>query len=210
MDALFPLGRVVATPGALEALAASGVSPAQLLTRHQTGDWGEVPPEDAKENERSVKDGFRIFSSYAADEGASGPSPRPTGQAPACCYRPNTTAGCGDIDPSKLHVCTGGRERHQTRWHVRHHACGSTTLKSAVGTGTPRGGRIADPAVCSWNSEEPPPTRRTQSAAARPRSARPRRPEGRRNHLLKSFVCSRVGLPGSARPGRPIKSSTGS
>ena len=68
MAALFDLGRVVATPAALEALEVSGVAPAQLLERHQSGDWGEVPPEDAKENERSVKHGFRIVSSYTASE----------------------------------------------------------------------------------------------------------------------------------------------
>lgn len=68
MDVRFPLGRVVATPGALEALAASGVSPTDLLSRHQSGDWGEVPPEDARENERSVRDGYRILSSYPANE----------------------------------------------------------------------------------------------------------------------------------------------
>jgi len=64
----FPLGRIVATPGALEALEASGVSPVQLLARHQSGNWGEVQPEDVRENERSVRDGFRILSSYAAGE----------------------------------------------------------------------------------------------------------------------------------------------
>ena len=65
---LFPLGRVVATPAALEVLEASGVCPAQLLGRHQSGDWGEIPREDARENERSVEHGFRIFSSYAVGE----------------------------------------------------------------------------------------------------------------------------------------------
>lgn len=64
----FPLGRVVATPGALEALDASGVSPAQLLARHQSGDWGEVPSEDARENELSVEHGYRVVSSYAVAE----------------------------------------------------------------------------------------------------------------------------------------------
>ena len=64
MAALFPLGRVVATPGALAALQAAGTSPAELLARHQAGDWGEVPPEDARENERSLKYGWRLLSSY--------------------------------------------------------------------------------------------------------------------------------------------------
>ncbi len=62
---LFPLGRVVATPGALSSLAVAGQDPGELLERHQRGDWGEVPPEDARENRRSVANGWRILSSYA-------------------------------------------------------------------------------------------------------------------------------------------------
>ncbi len=48
--ALFPLGRLVATPGALRLLAETGTTVADLLRRHQSGDWGDVPPEDAREN----------------------------------------------------------------------------------------------------------------------------------------------------------------
>jgi len=60
----FPLGQTVATQGALETLAATGTSPTELLARHQKGDWGDVPPEDAQENELSLREGFRILSSY--------------------------------------------------------------------------------------------------------------------------------------------------
>jgi hypothetical protein len=35
-----------------------------LLERHRSGDWGEVSPEDAHENEVSVRYGFRVLSSY--------------------------------------------------------------------------------------------------------------------------------------------------
>ncbi len=66
MAALFPLGRLVATPGALALLKRSAGKdhlPA-LLERHRSGDWGDVPPEDARENEFSVRHGFRIVSSY--------------------------------------------------------------------------------------------------------------------------------------------------
>jgi hypothetical protein len=35
-----------------------------LLERHRSGDWGDVSPEDARENEVSVRYGFRILSSY--------------------------------------------------------------------------------------------------------------------------------------------------
>jgi hypothetical protein len=60
----FPLGHMVATPGALAAMQEAGVSAADLLRRHVSGDWGDVPAEDAAENERSVREGFRILSSY--------------------------------------------------------------------------------------------------------------------------------------------------
>ena len=53
----FALGRVVATPGALERMREHGMSPTQLLRRHVHGDWGNVPPEDARENEFSVEHG---------------------------------------------------------------------------------------------------------------------------------------------------------
>ena len=64
-DVLFPLGRTVATPGALALLNSTGTHPAEFLERHATGDWGGVPPEDARENERSLKYGWRLVSSYA-------------------------------------------------------------------------------------------------------------------------------------------------
>jgi hypothetical protein len=50
--------------GALKLLAIARQDPAALLSRHQAGDWGEVPEEDAKENDLSVRAGFRILSSY--------------------------------------------------------------------------------------------------------------------------------------------------
>jgi hypothetical protein len=65
---LFDLGHVVATPGAMELLVSAGESPARLLERHASGDWGVVPSEDARENERSLKYGFRILSSYPVGE----------------------------------------------------------------------------------------------------------------------------------------------
>ena len=67
----FPLelGRVVVTPGAMAALREAGVVPWELLARHARGDWGEVPPEDARENELSLKHGFRVLSSYPLSTG---------------------------------------------------------------------------------------------------------------------------------------------
>ena len=65
MAALFPLGRLVVTPGAMALIRHAGedLLPA-LLERHRSGDWGDVPQEDARENEFSVRHGFRVLSSY--------------------------------------------------------------------------------------------------------------------------------------------------
>src|SRR5215470_5188104 len=66
---LFPLGQIVATPGALEALEASHQSPAEFLERHAKGDWGELSADDIAENEFSLKNGFRLLSSYLTATG---------------------------------------------------------------------------------------------------------------------------------------------
>ena len=67
--ARFPLGRLVATPGALRALAEAGDSPASFLRRHVVGDWGELGQEDRQENERSVFADCRLLSAYATSTG---------------------------------------------------------------------------------------------------------------------------------------------
>lgn len=56
------LGRVVATPGALAHLNQEDVL--ECLRRHASGDWGEVCEDDRKENELSVREGFRVISVY--------------------------------------------------------------------------------------------------------------------------------------------------
>jgi hypothetical protein len=61
---LFPLGRTVATPGALKAVIKAGVPAVELLRRHQRGDWGDVCVEDAKLNNQAVEAGERLLSSY--------------------------------------------------------------------------------------------------------------------------------------------------
>jgi hypothetical protein len=65
----FPLGRVVATPGALRALEKAEQLPAEFLERHVNGDWGEVPDADKQENEVAVEQGFRILSGYTTSAG---------------------------------------------------------------------------------------------------------------------------------------------
>ena len=66
---LFDLGQVVATPGALAALEKAGQNAMNLLSRHVTGDWGELCEDDRKENALSVKRGFRILSNYKTNSG---------------------------------------------------------------------------------------------------------------------------------------------
>jgi len=61
---LFALGHLVATHIALQAFAESGDNPAHFIARHQCGDWGDLDEHDKRENNLSVKRGFRILSSY--------------------------------------------------------------------------------------------------------------------------------------------------
>lgn len=62
--ARFSPGQIVATPGALAALADAGQTPLEFLLRHIAGDWGEVCADDAEENELSLREGFRLLSAY--------------------------------------------------------------------------------------------------------------------------------------------------
>ena len=59
-----PLGRIVATPGALEALREAGVDPGLLLLRHSTGDWGDLDAHDKRQNEIALVYGSRVLSAY--------------------------------------------------------------------------------------------------------------------------------------------------
>lgn len=60
----FPLGQVVATPGALEALKDAGHQPLEFLARHATGDWGELDADDKAANEAALVQGLRLLSAY--------------------------------------------------------------------------------------------------------------------------------------------------
>ena len=60
----FTLGQIVATPAVLEHLERHGVNASEYLNRHVRGDWGDVPSEDAKENEFAVTRRLRLLSSY--------------------------------------------------------------------------------------------------------------------------------------------------
>ena len=60
----FPLGRTLTTPGALAALLQAGESPLQFLARHARGDWGDLEAVDKREDDPSLKNGFRLLSAY--------------------------------------------------------------------------------------------------------------------------------------------------
>jgi hypothetical protein len=64
MRAPLPLGRIVATPGALNLLMEAGGHPFEYLARHATGDWGELCSFDRRQNEIALRDGYRLLSSY--------------------------------------------------------------------------------------------------------------------------------------------------
>lgn len=66
---LFSLGQIVATPGAIEALKENGTDGAEYLRRHESGDWGDLCQDDKKENDLSVREGFRILSAYRLPDG---------------------------------------------------------------------------------------------------------------------------------------------
>lgn len=58
----FSLGRVVATPNALESLVNDDIL--LSLARHVRGDWGDLDDEDKNENEFSLTRRLRLLSAY--------------------------------------------------------------------------------------------------------------------------------------------------
>ena len=67
--ALFKLGRVVATPAALDRAHEHGIDVFALLSRHVTGDWGDLSADDAAENDFALDAGdLRILSSYGSGD----------------------------------------------------------------------------------------------------------------------------------------------
>lgn len=67
---LFPLGQVVATPSALNAMNELDIVPLALIHRHFTGDWGDMSVEDQQQNRLAIRSGMRVFSCYKLDSSA--------------------------------------------------------------------------------------------------------------------------------------------
>jgi hypothetical protein len=77
MRAPLPLGRVVATPGALKLLTEVRAHPFDYLARHATGDWGDLCAFDRGQNEIALR-------------GESGSSPSLTAPSPPSSYLRST------------------------------------------------------------------------------------------------------------------------
>ena len=74
MDSLFSLGKICATPGAVEAFRAvdnakGGKIGLRLLALHVTGDPGDLDAEDVRANRQALIHGSRIFSAYTLPTG---------------------------------------------------------------------------------------------------------------------------------------------
>jgi len=67
--AKFSPGRLAATPGALDALEASGQEPSFFIAKHLTGDWGQVGAEDRQLNDEALIHGDRLLSAYQTLKG---------------------------------------------------------------------------------------------------------------------------------------------
>src|SRR6267378_1718000 len=65
----FALGQTYITPGAEDALMIAGQTGIEFLRRHMSNDWGELSDEDVRENELSLREGFRLLSSYRTCRG---------------------------------------------------------------------------------------------------------------------------------------------
>ena len=63
-QALFSLGKIVATQGAIALLEANELNPWDYLNRHQTGDWGDLDKEDKQANQLAIQYGGQILSAY--------------------------------------------------------------------------------------------------------------------------------------------------
>ena len=66
MQPKFSLGQIVATPNALNQIPNDEILNA--VSRHVRGDWGTLDAEDLQSNERALRSGGRLFSSYLSSQ----------------------------------------------------------------------------------------------------------------------------------------------
>jgi hypothetical protein len=65
--AVFKLGRLVATPNALQSISQDDILVA--IKRHQAADWGDLCDADRRENDISLRNGGRLLSVYHSANG---------------------------------------------------------------------------------------------------------------------------------------------
>jgi hypothetical protein len=63
------LGFVDVTAGARAALEEAGQPADEFVLRHANCDWGELGTAEIRDNQESLKEGFRVFSAYTLSTG---------------------------------------------------------------------------------------------------------------------------------------------
>ena len=63
---IFPLGQLVATPGALASIPPEDIQLA--LGRHASGDWGDLETGDKEANDRALVKGTRLLSVFESKQ----------------------------------------------------------------------------------------------------------------------------------------------
>ena len=66
--ALFELGQVVATPGALAQCERHSINPLLLIGRHIGGDWGDLREDDVAANVHAIQHDLRVLSAYSVGD----------------------------------------------------------------------------------------------------------------------------------------------
>ena len=61
-DKLFSLGRILITSAAHDILERADI--AEAMGRHAHGDWGDLKPDDVKQNDLALREGGRLISAY--------------------------------------------------------------------------------------------------------------------------------------------------
>ena len=69
METLFSLGRLLATPGALDAANRAGENLLLFFCRHAAGDWGDLSRDDLLANAEALREGTRLLSAYHLKDG---------------------------------------------------------------------------------------------------------------------------------------------
>ena len=65
--AVFRLGRLVATPNALQSIRQDDILAG--IQRHQAADWGDLCEKDRRSNDICLRDGGRLLSVYHSSDG---------------------------------------------------------------------------------------------------------------------------------------------